>query len=601
MRKLIIGLVLVVAIGAAVAPFVRSGDVSGEAQMFIDKYTDTFKILQYEVALAEWASNTHIVEGDTMNAFRTKQANERYATFTGSKDNIEKARELLKHRDHLDPVTAKTLDAILYAAANNPQTVPELVRDRIAAETKQVELLYGYDFQIDGKSVKTADIDEILKTSSDLDERLAAWEASKKVGVGLRDGLVNLQKLRNSTVQALGYEDYFQYQVSDYGMTPEEMIDALDKVNRELRPLYRELHTYVRYMLAEKYGQEVPDQLPAHWLPNRWGQDWGALVTVEGLDLDGQLADKDPEWLVRQSENFYVSLGFEPLPESFYMLSDLYPAPEGANYRKNNHASAWHMDMENDLRSLMSVLPDAQWWETTHHELGHIYYYQCYTNPDVPMLLRAGANRAFHEAIGSMLGLASMQQPFLEGIGVFPEGQETDEIQVLLKESLNYVIFIPWSAGVMTHFEHELYDTPLAASEFNNRWWELKRKYQGIVPPNKREGVMCDPPSKTHINNDAAQYYDYALSYVLLFQIHDHIASNILKQSPRATNYYGNKEVGKFLIDILSPGATRDWRELTREATGSDLSAEAMLRYFEPLMTWLQEQNQGRTHTLAEI
>jgi peptidyl-dipeptidase A len=296
-----------------------------------------------------------------------------------------------------------------------------------------------------------------------------------------------------------------------------------------------------------------------------------------------------------------VSLGFEPLPESFYMLSDLYPAPDGANYMKNNHASAWHMDMENDLRSLMSVLPNSEWWETTHHELGHIYYYQCYTNPEVPMLLRAGANRAFHEAIGSMMGLASMQQPFLEGIGVFPEGQETDEIQVLLKESLNYVIFIPWSAGVMTHFEHELYETPLASADFNKRWWELKRKYQGIVPPNAREGDTCDPPSKTHINNDAAQYYDYALSYVLLFQIHDHSATNILKQSPRATNYYGNEDVGEFLIDILSPGATRDWRELTREATGSDLSAEAMLRYFEPLMAWLQEQNQGRTHTLPEV
>jgi len=601
MRKLIIGLVLVVAVGAAVVPYVRSGDVSGEAQIFIDQYTDTFKILQYEVALAEWASNTHIVDGDTMNAFRTKQTNERYAAFTGSKDNIEKARKLLEHRDHLDAITAKQLDAILYAAANNPQTVPELVSERIAAQTLQVENLYGYDFRIDDESVLTSDIDDILKKETNLDVRLAAWEASKKVGVGLKDGLVELQRLRNGTVQALGYEDYFQYQVSDYGMTPKEMIDLLDQVNRELRPLYRELHTYARYMLAERYDQPVPELLPAHWLPNRWGQDWSALVTVDGLDLDGQLAGKDSEWLVEQSERFYVSLGFEPLPESFYMLSDLYPAPDGVSYKKNNHASAWHMDMENDLRSLMSVLPNSEWYETTHHELGHIYYYQCYTNPEVPMLLRAGANRAFHEGIGSMMGLASMQQPFLEEIGLFPEGQETDEIQVLLKESLNYVIFIPWSAGVMTHFENDLYEGPLAKADFNNRWWELKRQYQGIVPPNERDGDLCDPASKTHINNDAAQYYDYALSYVLLFQIHDHIATKILKQSPRATNYYGNKEVGEFLIGILSPGATRDWRELTREAVGEDLSAEAMLRYFEPLMAWLQEQNQGRTHTLPEV
>jgi peptidyl-dipeptidase A len=249
----------------------------------------------------------------------------------------------------------------------------------------------------------------------------------------------------------------------------------------------------------------------------------------------------------------------------------------------------------------MSVLPNAEWYETTHHELGHVYYYMLYTNPDVPLLLRSGANRAYHEAIGSMMGLAAMQKPFLQEIGLFPEGQETDEIQTLFKESLNYVVFIPWGAGVMTQFEHDLYSEPLPADQFNQRWWEIKAKYQGIAPPEARGEEFCDAASKTHINNDAAQYYDYAMSYILLFQIHDHIASKILGQSPRATNYYGSRETGEFLSGVLSPGATRDWRELTREAIGEDLSADAMLRYFEPLMTWLQEQNKGRTHTLPEV
>jgi peptidyl-dipeptidase A len=480
--------------------------------------------------------------------------------------------------------------------------VPELVKARIKAEALQNERLYGFEFSIDEQSVSTNDIDDMLKTEGDLGKRLAAWEASKEVGVGLRDGLADLQRLRNETVRALGYDDYFQYQVSDFRMTTAEMLDLLHQFVAELRPLYRELHTYVRYELAERYGvEEVPNLIPAHWLPNRWGQDWSPLVTVEGLDLDGELREKEAKWLVEQAERFYVSLGFAELPASFWELSDLYPLPEGAGYKKNNHASAWHMDIENDVRSLMSVIPNAEWYETTHHELGHVYYYISYTNPDVPPLLRGGANRAYHEAIGSMMGLAAMQRPFLERIGLFPEGQETDEIQTLLKEALNYVIFIPWSAGVMTDFEHALYAEELPPSRYNQRWWELKARYQGIAPPAPRGEEHCDPASKTHINNDAAQYYDYGLSYVLLFQLHDHVARNILHQSPRATSYYGSTELGAFLRTLLTPGANCDWRVLTREAIGEEISAGAMLRYFEPLMAWLQEQNKGRTQTLPEV
>jgi peptidyl-dipeptidase A len=296
-----------------------------------------------------------------------------------------------------------------------------------------------------------------------------------------------------------------------------------------------------------------------------------------------------------------VSLGFQPLPQTFYEKSSLYPVPEGADYKKNNHASAWHFDLDKDVRCLMSVIPNADWYETTHHELGHIYYYMSYSTPQVPILLRRGANRAYHEAVGSMLGLAAMQKPFIEAIGLFPEGQETDQVQTLLKEALNYIVFIPWSAGVMTQFEHSLYAENLPPDQYNAKWWELVQKYQGIVPPGERPADGCDAATKTHINDDAAQYYDYAISYVLLFQLHDHIATNILKQDPHATNYYGSKEVGAFLTTILSPGGTRDWRELTREATGADLSAAAMLRYFEPLMAYLQEQNQGRTHTLPDL
>jgi peptidyl-dipeptidase A len=325
------------------------------------------------------------------------------------------------------------------------------------------------------------------------------------------------------------------------------------------------------------------------------------MVSVEGVNLDSALRSKSPEWVVKQAEEFYKSIGFDALPSSFYEKSDLYPLPEKSTYKKNNHASAWHIDLENDLRSLMSVIPNTEWYETTHHELGHIYYYNCYSNPDVPLVLRDGANRAYHEAVGTMIGLAAMQKPFIMNLGLIAKDTASGyNMKSLIKEALNYIVFIPWSAGVMSEFEHDLYSQNLPADQYNKRWWELVEKYQGIVPPNERGEEYCDAASKTHISDDAAQYYDYALSFILLFQLHDHIAKHILKQDPHATNYFGNKEVGNFLKEIMTPGMSRDWRELLIEKTGEELSARAMLDYFSPLMDYLKKENAGRKYTLGE-
>lgn len=577
----------------------RDAQLQEKVQKYLDSYTKKYEKLYYNSAEANWKLNTHIVEGDSTTKKITEAADKALAEFTGSKENIETARRYLKQKDNLKPIQVKQLNAILYEAANNPSTVKELVEKRIKAETAQTEKLFGFDYKINGKSVTTNEIDDILKNETNPEKRLAAWRASKEVGKELKDGLANLEKLRNKTVQALGYDDYFSYQVSDYGMTTQEMLDLNRQFVEELKPLYRELHTWARYELAKKYGvKNVPDYIPADWLPNRWGQDWNEMIHVKGIDLDGALKKKSAEWLVKQAESFYVSLGLGELPKSFYEKSSLYPVPKDAGYKKNNHASAWHMDLENDVRSLMSIEPNAYWYETTHHELGHIYYYMLYTNPNVPPLLRKGANRAFHEAIGSMMGLAAMQKPFLEHLKLIPEGTQTDQMQKLLKEALNYVVFIPWSAGVMTDYEYQLYAKNLPEDQFNAKWWELKKQYQGIVPPSVRGEQYCDAASKTHINDDAAQYYDYAISFVILFQLHNYIATKILHEDPHATDYYGHKEVGDFLRSILSPGASMDWRKLMHDTLGEEISAKAMLNYFEPLMQYLKKVNKGRKYTI---
>ncbi len=576
--------------------------LQSKVQTFLDSYNKKYQELSIISNEADWKSNIHIVEGDTTNATALNIASEEYAKYTGSSENIETAKKYLAQKEKLTELQVKQLNSILYKAANNPETIQDVVKARIKAETKQTENMFGFDFKIDGKSVSTNDIDEILGSETNMAKRLKAWEASKEVGKGLKDGLVNLRDLRNKTVQGLGYKDYFEYQVSDYGMTTKEMIDMLQKFNKELYPLFRELHTYARYEYAKKYGvKDVPDLLPAQWLPNRWGQDWGSLVDVKGINLDSALKTKDSEWIIKQGERFYMSIGFPELPKSFWEKSDLYPAPKGANYKKNNHASAWHMNYDKDVRCLMSIEPNSEWYETSHHELGHIYYYLSYSNPDVPVLMREGANRAYHEALGSLMGMAAMQKPFMENLNLIPKNTKSDEMQTLLKEALNYVVFIPFSTGTMSMFEHDLYAENLPADQFNKRWWELAAQYQGIAPPTTRGEEYCDAATKTHINNDAAQYYDYALSYILLFQVHDYISKNILHQDPHATNYFGNKEIGKFIGDIMKPGASADWRKLLKEKTGSDLSAKAMLEYFAPLLNYLKEQNKGRKYTLPEL
>lgn len=578
-------------------------EIQNEVQKYLDDYNNQYQKLYASASEAEWKLNTMIVEGDTVSGKAAEEANEALARFTGSKENIDKCRNYLAIQDKITPLQVKQLKAMLYAAGGNPETAGEVVKEKIKADTEQTKKLFGFDFKIKGKSVTTNDIDKILKESNDIRERLEAWESSKEVGKDLKAGLETLQSLRNKSVQALGYEDFFDYQVSEYGMTKDELMKVCSEMMRDIWPLYREMHTWARYELAKKFKQPVPEMLPAHWIPNRWGQEWTPMIEVKGMNVDEALKQKSAEWIVKEGENFYVSLGFEPLPASFYEKSSLYPLPKDAAYKKNNHASAWHLDLDKDVRSLMSVEPNAEWWETTLHELGHIYYYITYTNPEVPFVLRSGANRAYHEAMGSLIGMASMQKPFLVSKGLLPPDIKTDknlDMQILLKEALNYIVVIPWGAGVMTEFEHDLYAKNLPVNEYNKRWWELVKKYQGIVPPSERGEEFCDAASKTHINNDPAQYYDYAMSFVLLFQLHDHIAKNILKQDPHATNYSGNKEVGDFFRAIMHPGASVDWREHLKKHIGSDMSAKAMVDYFAPLMEYLKEENKGRSHTLPE-
>lgn len=571
-------------------------NVKEEAKEFLTMYNDLYQKLATVSSEAQWLSSTDVSDEHTGQRIGADKA---LAAFQGNTYIINRCKELLNNKKELDALTIKQLNKVLYNAAHYPGTIPDIVAERVAAEAQQSATLDGFVFcdQKQGDScikVTTPNlIDQTLRTSNVLAERKHAWEVSKQTGPALKPGLIKLQGLRNKMAQEMGYSSYFALEVSDYEMSVPEMISLLDNTITQIKPLYEQLHCWTKYKLAERFKQPVPKKIPAHWIGNRWSQAWPNLV--EGANLDDLFKDKSPEWIIKQAEKFYVSLGMPSLPESFWKKSDLYELPPGSSRMKNTHASAWHIDLDNDVRSLMSVRADYDWFETTHHELGHVYYYMAYSNPDVPIVLREGANRAFHEAIGDLIAIAARQIPYLKEIGVMPNDMQIDQTQWLLAEALdNAVVFIPWSAGVMSHWEHDFYEKNLSPNEYNKRWWEYVEKFQGIVPPEPRGEEFCDAATKTHINDDPAGYYDYTLAFLIKYQLHNYIAKNILKQDPHNCNYYGNKEVGKWLWDLLKLGATKDWRLVIKEKTGEEISPKGMLEYFKPVFEYLQKENAGR-------
>lgn len=581
---------------AACAPPSPPRPVGEDASRFLETYTSIYRGVYAVAANAQWAASTDVTpEHDGARV----AAGKALAAVQGDRAVIEAARKFLEAKATLDPLVVRQLERVLLNAAESPGTIPEVVAARVEAEGRQSSALDSFAFCLERKGdrcvrpVTANELDDILGSSRDLDERLRAWNASKETGPALREGLEDLQRLRNEVAREMGYASFFDLQVADYGMTSDEMMTMLRSWVAETRPLYEQLHCYAKHLLAERYGQAVPERIPAHWIDNRWAQNWDGIVT--GIDLDPYFRDRTPEWIVEQAERFYVSMGFPELPASFWERSDLYPVPAVSERKKNTHASAWHMDLAEDVRSLMSVQANTRWFGTAHHELGHVYYYLAYTRPEVPVLLRGGANRGFHEGIGELITIASLQVPYLREAGLLPEGADVDRTAWLLNEAFSETVpFLAWAAGTMSHWERDLYAEPLPPAEWNPRWWRYVAEFQGIDPPAARGEEYADAATKTHVNDDPAQYYDYAFATVLKYQLHDHISRKILGTDPHEANYFGRKDVGDFLRSILDKGQTEDWRDLLRRTTGEDLSTRALLDYFRPLEAWLEEQNRGR-------
>jgi peptidyl-dipeptidase A len=538
----------------------------------------------------DWDANIDVTSEHEAAA---ETASKAFSAFVGNPALIAEARELLAHRTELAPNSIRQLERLLLAAAEAPMANPALANERIAAETKQDAALNSFGFAFRGEPITPNDIDTRLLASRDLAERRELWDASKAIGPALKPGLVRLRELRNGVARELGYPDFLTLQYATYGLDAAALVRLNDEFLRALRPLYLQLHTWTKYELAKRYGQPVPKLIPAHWLANRYGQEWPGLVAA--ADIDAAIAQHPREWIPQTAERFYTSLGFAPLPASFWQKSDFYPLPADAPRKKSTHAFCYQIDLDQDVRALMNVTPDGNWFGTAHHEFGHAFYMLAYSRPGIPPLLRDAPNSGFHEGIAELGGTACFQAPYLRRLGLIPADAAPDPIAFLLSDALNPTLpFMAFAAGTMTHWEADIYAGDLTPDQWNARWWQYVRDFQGIEPPAPRGEEFCDAATKTHINSVPGYYANYAIATVIRFQLLDYIAKNILHQPPQSCDLSNNPEVGAFLRRILEKGATEDWRDVLRDATGEELSTRAMVEYFAPLQRWLEEQNRGR-------
>ncbi len=442
---------------------------------------------------------------------------------------------------------------------------------------------------------------KLMASSRDPDELLDIWTGWRRVSPPMRDDYTRFVALSNEGARELGFEDTGVMWRSRYDLPPDSFAAEVDRLWEQVRPLYLSLHTYVRRKLGEAYGTDLVPRdgmIPAHLLGNMWAQEWGGiydLVAPPGVGQAYEITDLlvedgfDAEQMVKVGENFFSSLGFAPLPQTFWERS-LFTKPQDREVIC--HASAWDIDERDDIRIKMCIEVDGEDFRTIHHELGHNYYQRAYQAQ--PYLFRDGANDGFHEAVGDAIAL-SVTPEYLEQIGLLDQvpGPEGD-LGLLLQRALDKVAFLPFGV-VLDKWRWQLFAGSVTPENYNAAWWELRNRYQGVAAPVVRSEADFDPGAKYHIPANVS-YTRYFIASVLQFQFHRALCEAAGFDGPLyRCSIYGSREAGEKLIAMLELGASVPWPDALHELTGTrQMDATAILDYFAPLKAWLDEQNAGQ-------
>lgn len=452
-----------------------------------------------------------------------------------------------------------------------------------------------------GETLSLGEMTATMATSRNYDELLEMWQGWRTISPAMKPLYIRQAELGNEGAQGLGYADLGAMWRSNYDMPADDFAKELDRLWGQIKPLYDDLHCYVRSELGKTYGEDkVPqDQpIPAHLLGNMWAQSWGNiydLVAPEnadpGFDVTKQLAshDYDEIKMVKGAENFFTSLGFEALPATFWQRS-LFTKPTDRDVVC--HASAWDLDAKDDIRIKMCIQKTGEDFSVIHHELGHNFYQRAYQNQ--PVYYQNSANDGFHEAIGDTIAL-SVTPKYLKQIGLIDTiPDESKDIGLLMKMALDKVAFIPF--GLMVdQWRWKVYSGEVTPENYNSAWWELRAKYQGVTAPIDRNIDAFDPGAKYHVPG-GVPYSRYFLAHIQQFEFHRALCEISGNTDPiHRCSIYNNKDAGDALNTVLEMGSSQPWQAAYKVLTGNEqMDATAILDYFSPLHTWLKDKNQGK-------
>jgi peptidyl-dipeptidase A len=471
-----------------------------------------------------------------------------------------------------------------------------------------LDAAYGKGKYCPGEPKPCLDINEITKimaTSTNPAELLDAWKGWHSISPPMRKDFTRFVELSNKGARELGFKDTGAMWRSKYDMAPDDFTKELDRLWDQMRPLYLSLHAYVRTKLHEKYGDAVPANgpIPAHLLGNIWAQDWTNVFKLvappggdPGYDVTKILKDRKttPTDMVKFGEHFFVSLGFDPLPDTFWKRS-LFVKPRDRDVVC--HASAWDVDNVSDLRIKMCIEINEEDFTTIHHELGHNFYQRAYNTQ--PILFRDSANDGFHEAIGDTIAL-SVTPEYLVKLGFIKQAPDASkDIGLLLHKALEKIAFLPFGL-MIDQWRWRVFSGEITPDKYNQAWWDLRLKYQGVAPPIARsDAADFDPGAKYHVPANVP-YTRYFLADILQFQFHRALAEAAGCPGTSGTplhrcSIYESKEAGKKLNNMLAMGLSKPWQDALFEITGKrEMDATAIVDYFAPLQKWLDEQNKGK-------
>ena len=586
------------------APPVSTAPTAADAKTFVARVNEELKRLLVRVSTADWIKATHITDDTERNAAAM------------SEDLMAYLSRTIPEAARLDGVEAdadtRRMLHLLKLSSTLPAPRDPAKRRELAEIAAKLEGTYGKGKWCTPPSGKQRapvcrDIlatEEIFQKSRSEAALREAWLGWHTISREMKPQYARLVELGNEGAREIGFDDLGALWRSGYDMTPAELEADVDRLWGEVKPLYDELHCYVRGRLQKIYGKgAVPDgaPIPAHLLGNIWAQEWGHLYAdvepfpgVGSYDLTAALkrARYDPEKMARRAEGFFTSLGLDPLPKTFWERSML---TKPRDREVVCHASAWDVTYSDDLRIKMCIRPIEEDFVVIHHEMGHNYYQHAYVN--LPVLFQGSANDGFHEALGDTISPLSMTPSYLRAVGLVPEVPK-DERAVLnhqMRNALEGVAFLPFGR-LMDAWRWEVFSGKVTPDRYNARWWELREAFQGVAAPAARDEARdFDPGAKYHIPANVP-YLRYFLARVYQYQFHQALCRAAGWKGPlHACSIHGSKEAGRRLQAMMAMGASRPWPDAMEALTGQrKADATALLEYYAPLRAWLRKQNAGR-------